>query len=133
MSRKLSVLNLSVAAVLWAAAIPASAHHSLTAEFDTSRTVEISGKITDMRWSNPHAWLYVDVAGPDGKVINYAVEFASPNQLYRRHWQKSDLPVGATVKVVGYPPRDNSERVSATDVTLPDGRTLFAGVRKGER
>jgi Family of unknown function (DUF6152) len=133
MSRKLLVMNLMAAAALLASAAPASAHHSLTAEFDTSRTVEISGTITSMKWTNPHAWLYVDVEDADGRMQNYAVEFASPNQLFRRHWHKEDLPVGARVSVTGYPPRDNSARVSATDVKLPDGRTLFAGVRKGEQ
>ena len=133
MSRKLFVLKLAVISAFLASAVPASAHHSLTAEFDTSRTVEISGTITAMKWSNPHAWLYVDVVNTDGQTVSYAVEFASPNQLYRRGWSKADLPNGATVTVSGYPPRDNSLRVSATDVKLPDGRTLFAGVRKGEQ
>jgi Family of unknown function (DUF6152) len=133
MSRKLVFLNVAAAATLLASVVPASAHHSLTAEFDTSRTVEISGTITSMKWTNPHAWLYVDVKADNGQVQNYAVEFASPNQLYRRGWHKEDLPTGAVVTVAGYPPRDNSARVSATDVKLPDGRTLFAGVRKGEQ
>jgi Family of unknown function (DUF6152) len=133
MSRKFFAFNCGVAAALIALVVPANAHHSLTAEFDTSRTVEISGTITEMKWTNPHAWLYVDVEDTNGLMQNYAVEFGSPNQLYRRGWHKGDLPQGATIKVVGYPPRDNSLRVSATDVTLPDGRTLFGGTRQAEQ
>jgi hypothetical protein len=129
MSRKLLVLNVAVAAAVLGAMVPVRAHHSLTAEFDTSRKVEITGTVTEMRWSNPHAWLHVDVTDANGQTQNYAVEFGTPNQLYRRGWTKADLPAGAVLTIVGYPPRDNSPRVSALDVTLPDGRTLFAGTR----
>lgn len=132
MKRLLITLNAALAVAWLASATPASAHHSLAAEFKVDEMVEITGVITEMRWTNPHAWLYVDVTEPDGSIENWAVEFGSPNQLYRRGWSKNDLPTGATVTVVGYAPRDNSQRISATDVTLPDGRRLFAGTRREE-
>ena len=113
-----------VVSVLVAAA---SAHHSLTVEFDISRTVTMTGVITEMKWSNPHAWLYLDVKDEQGRVSNWAIEFGSPNNLYRRGWRQTDLPSKNTVTVSGYPSLDKSARISATDVKLPDGRTLFAG------
>jgi len=117
------------AAVLWLVlpVAAASAHHSLSVEFDTDKTVSLTGSITEMKWSNPHGWLYIDVKDAKGEIQKWAVEFASPNQLYRRGWRREDLPVNAVVVVNGYPSRDNSARISATDVKLPDGRTLFAG------
>jgi len=130
MSRKLVGSGIVSAALLLAALGTARAHHSLAAEFLVDKKVEISGTITEMRWTNPHAWLYVDVTDASGQVQNWAVEFGSPNQLYRRGWSKDDLPAGSHVTVIGFAPRDNSQRVSATDVTLPDGRTLFAGTRQ---
>lgn len=105
----------------------ASAHHSLTVEFDITRTVTLSGVITEMKWTNPHGWLYVDVKDEKGQVRNWAIEFASPNNLYRRGWRRDDLPPKIAVTVTGYPSLDKSPRISATDVKLPDGRTLFAG------
>jgi hypothetical protein len=132
MSYKSLALGATAAALLLAPFPPVRAHHSLAAEFDVERMVEISGTITEMRWTNPHAWLYVDVKGADGSIQSWAVEFGSPNQLYRRGWSKTDLPTGAAVSVSGYAPRDNSQRISATDVTLPDGRRLFAGTRRDE-
>ena len=104
-----------------------SAHHSLTVEFDISRTVTMSGVITEMKWTNPHAWLYVDVKDEKGQVRNWAIEFGSPNALYRRGWRQTDLSPRNTITVTGYPSLDQSLRISATDVKLPDGRTLFAG------
>ena len=55
------------------------------------------------------------------------IEFGSPNALYRRGWRQTDLPPRNTITVTGYPSLDQSLRISATDVKLPDGRTLFAG------
>ena len=105
----------------------AAAHHSLTAEFDTDRTVTLTGSIVEMKWTNPHAWLYIDVKDDQGQAQKWAIEFATPNQLYRRGWTRDDLPAGAVVTVSGYPSRDKAPRISSTDVKLPDGRTLFAG------
>jgi hypothetical protein len=120
-------LSAPVLALLLGLAMPALAHHSLTAEFDTDRTVTITGTITEMKWTNPHAWLYINVKDDKGQTRNWAVEFATPNQLYRRGWAREDLPAGAVVTVNGYPSRDQALRISSIDVKLPDGRTLFAG------
>ena len=123
-----TLLGAGIAAAIVAAAAPlALAHHSLTVEFDITRTVTMTGTITEMKWTNPHAWLYIDVKDEKGAVRNWAVEFASPNSLYRRGWRQTDLPPRSTVTVTGYPSRDNSLTISSTDVKLPDGRTLFAG------
>jgi hypothetical protein len=105
------------------------AHHSLTVEFDITRTVTVTGLVTDMKWTNPHCWLSLDVKDAQGRVTKWQIEFSSPNALYRRGWRRSDLPPNITVTVVGYPSRDTSSNVmTANDVKLPDGRTLFAGM-----
>jgi hypothetical protein len=111
-----------------AAVVPVAAHHSLTVEFDITRTVTITGVITDMKWTNPHSWLSVDVKDAQGNVTKWQIEFGSPNSLYRRGWRRSDLANNLTVTIVGYPSREKSSSVmTATDVKLADGRTLFAG------
>lgn len=125
MRTKLSVVVVAVGMLL--AAVPVFAHHSFAAEFAANKPVTMKGTITRMEWSNPHAWLYIDVKGPDGKVVNWAIEFGAPNALYRRGWRNTDLPVGVEVTVQGYLAKDGSAKVSATDVTLPDGKKLFAG------
>ena len=128
---RLSVVSCRLSALAVGAflglAMPALAHHSLTAEFDTDRTVSLTGTITEMKWTNPHAWLYINVKDAKGQIQNWAIEFATPNQLYRRGWAREDLPAGAVVSVNGYPSRDKGLRISSLDVKLPDGRTLFAG------
>jgi hypothetical protein len=112
-------------------ATSAFAHHSIQAGFDINKTQTVTGTITKMEWRNPHAWLYIDVKDEKGQVTPYAIEFSAANALYRRGWRQDDLPVGATVTVTGYVARDGSRTLTANEVKLPDGRTLFGGTAPG--
>ena len=105
---------------------PADAHHSAAAQFDMSKTVTIVGTVTRMLWSNPHAWLYVDVKDADGKIVTWACENSSLNSLFRAGWKKTDLPAGVVVTVKGIPARDGTPTMNVDSITLPDGRKLFS-------
>jgi uncharacterized protein DUF6152 len=120
-----------VGAALLSGAVRISAHHSLSTEFDIKKSVTLTGTVTKMEWTNPHSWLHVDVKNAQGKVEAWNIEFGSPNALYRRGWRRTDLPANAVVTVTGYASKDGSKTISAADVKLPDGRTLFAGTRPG--
>lgn len=116
---------LAAAALL--AATPLAAHHSFSAEYDQHKPLKLTGKVTSMRWSNPHAWIYIDVTGPDGKVVSWSLETAAANQLYRRGWRKEDLVFGTLLVVEGYQARNGGPTANAASLILPDGRRLFAG------
>lgn len=126
MRRKLFVVALCVAG-LGLTATPALAHHSFAAEFDANKPITLTGAIKSMDWVNPHSWLFIDVKQPDGTVVTWSLEFGASNALLRRGWRRTDLPVGAQVTVTGFRAKNGSAKANARDVTLADGRKLFAG------
>ena len=123
-------LNLSIglAAVMFlGAAGSAWAHHSFVAEYDPNKPKVISGTVSKLEWTNPHARFYVDVKDAAGKVTNWEVELGSPNTLIRYGWKRDTLKIGETVNVDGYLARDGHPLINAKAVKLADGRSITAG------
>jgi hypothetical protein len=104
-----------------------SAHHSFSAEFDGDKPISLTGKVTDMKWANPHAWIYIDVEDAEGNVVNWALETRAANGLIRRGWRKDDLPAGTVLNVEGWQARNGSPTANISSVTFTDGRRLFTG------
>ena len=80
------------------AALPVAAHHSFAA-FDTSAEKTISGTVKQFDWTNPHTWIWVDVANQKGGVDTYGFEGMSPNYLARRGWTKTTVKPGDAIAI----------------------------------
>ena len=120
-----TIAGLLSAALL--AAIPAWGHHSFAAEFDIKKPVKLEGTVTKMEWINPHAWIHIDVKGPDGKISSWMVEGGTPNILLRRGFTKQSLEVGTVVIVEGYQAKNGENRANGSNITFTDGKRLFLG------
>ncbi len=103
------------------------AHHAFAAEFDREKPVQLTGTVTEMKWSNPHSWIYLDVEDDDGNVVNWALETRAANSIIRLGWRPVDLPVGTVLEVNGWQARNNSFTASIASATLTDGRRIFEG------
>ena len=107
--------------------VPAVAHHSFAAEYDSTKPMSATGEVTKVEWMNPHARFYVDVKDEGGKTTNWEFELGSPNGLMRQGWTRNSLKPGDTISVEGYLAKDGSKLANARTVKLSDGRKVFAG------
>ena len=114
-----SILTLAAVAI----AAPVAAHHSF-AMFDMTKNQTAVGTITEFRWTNPHAWLHLDVADATGQPADWAIEMTSPNNLVKTGWRRSSLKMGDKVTVEFHPLINGKQGGSLAKVTLPDGKVL---------
>lgn len=143
------------AAVLLAAPLPLSAHHSFSAEFDATRQIKVTGEVYEVEWTNPHAWVHLrakevcerrgsgslrDTSSEEewacrtpgsDEAPEWGFELASPNGLMRQGWSRNSLRPGETVTVEGSRARDDSHNGNARTVLTADGTRLFAGSSQG--
>jgi Family of unknown function (DUF6152) len=117
------------AALVLSVTVPLAAHHSVSAEFDSSKPITFTGTVKKVDWMNPHIYTHVETKGPDGKLIVYKVEGGPPNSLYRQGWRKDTLKVGDTVTVSGIRAKiATSNNVGQATITTADGKKYFGGV-----
>ena len=114
-------------------AAPAAAHHAFAAEFDVTKPIKVKGTIAKMEWTNPHAWLYVDVKEPDGKITNWRFELGAPNALIRLGWKKDTIPPGVEVEIEGFQAKAGGAVANGRSIKTADGRELFSGGSSPQR
>lgn len=118
-------LSVAMLGAIWlVSGLPALAHHSGAAEFDSSKKIDLTGVVTKVEWTNPHAHFYIDVKDSSGNVVNWNLELASPNVLIRNGWRRNSIKPGDTVSVTGIRAKDSNTYGSASMITFPDGHKL---------
>ena len=109
------------------------AHHSFSAEFDSTKPFKMTGAVTKVEWMNPHTFFYIDVVDEKTKkVTNWAMEMGSPNGLMRQGWTRNTMKIGDKVAVEGSLAKDGSPTGNARAVVMAaTGQRLFAASSQG--
>ena len=107
---------IGVAAALLLSAAPALAHHAFSADFDRDKPITLDGTITKVEWTNPHAYVYLDVKDTSGHTTNWKLEFGSRDEL--AGWTTPPLQVGQQIKMRGWQAKDGSKFANADSLTL---------------
>jgi hypothetical protein len=124
--KKLTIAYLLIAGLLLA--LPAWAHHSITAEFDTSKSFTVKGNITKIEWVNPHAYVYLETKDDKGVVTNYSFETGPPGNLRRSGVLRTMFAVGDLMTIDAYAAKDGSQHLGLVKAYhFADGKTIVVG------
>ena len=113
-------------AVLMSVVAPAAAHHSFAVFFDDTKSVTVSGSVTEFKFTNPHAIIEVTRKTPQGQVETWRAETNAVTLLRRRGWTAESLKAGDMVTIDGWPSRDGSPYLRVRRVVKSDGTVLGA-------
>jgi len=114
--------SLALAALLGSAVV--AAHHSFAVFFDDTKTIAITGSVTEFRFSNPHAIIALEVKNKSGMVEEWKAETNAVTLLKRRGWTKDSLKAGEVVTVDGWPSRDGANYMRMRTIKKADGTVL---------
>jgi len=107
------------------------AHHSFAADFDVTKHVTLTARVTKIEWLNPHVHVYIDTS-ENGRTVTWSIELGSPNALKARGWTAKTLKVGDRITVEGSRAKDGSHLANASSITLPSGVRLSTGSGLGK-
>jgi hypothetical protein len=128
MNRQPRIAAWAAAIPLCVAGIPAAAHHSF-AMFDQKKVMTLEGTVKEFQWSNPHAFIELDVVS-GGRTQRWAVELNSPNNLTRQGWRRSSLKAGEKITIRIAPLRNGGAGGLFLDLRKADGKILDSGLPK---
>jgi Family of unknown function (DUF6152) len=124
----------AVALTICCAVSSVSAHHSFSAEFDVGRPIDITGTVVELEWTNPHAWIHVEVSDETGHAERWAVELLGINSLARSGLTPRTISIGDELTITGFGARNGTNTANASSVVRTDtGQTLWASAGEGAR
>lgn len=112
---------------LLTAALPVLAHHAVVAYYDTSKQITIKGVVTKIEYTNPHAYVYLDVKDDSGNVEKWSIETDPPSILSRAGWKRTTLKEGELITASGFPAKDHTKTIRLQDLVMADGTKLHGG------
>lgn len=129
--KTISFAKFRTALIVWVLALqlPAMAHHGISAQFDTSSSIEISGEITGVVWRNPHVLFTVDVTADDGRQVQWTAETLSTGMMRKNAIPAALFQAGDQVRIAGLPSVRGMNEIYPTNLLLADGREIVFNAR----
>jgi hypothetical protein len=121
------ILLFAFAAGLILASNPAFAHHS-TAEYDMTALTAVKGTVTKFEWSNPHAYITIEVKDDKGSVMEWTAELASLGMLSRVNWKRDTVKPGDEITIYGNRAKNGKTLMRLDKIALANGQELSAHV-----
>ena len=124
---RLSGVLLRVVAALVISVEALGAHHAFSPVYDEKQVITVEGAVTQFRFVNPHAMMFMDVTDAAGNVVKWTVEFAGRLNLSEVGWTPESIRAGERVTVSGNPTWTRSSRLFFRRIVRADGTVLLPG------
>jgi hypothetical protein len=121
MNLRLTAVSLALSVLL--TATPSFAHHS-TAMYNMANPTTVTGVVKRFEWTNPHAYIYLEVKDEQGKTVEWAVEMMSLNHLKSYGWSHSTVMPGDTITCTGGAAKSGDPAMLSSLIKLADGRMI---------
>ena len=108
---------------LLAVSFPLFAHHGNIGT-DNTKTLSLTGIVTDYELANPHSTISFDVKDESGKIRRWSVEFGYLRDNLKKGWRLDTLKPGDQVTVTLHPLKNGNSVGSMVKVTNADGQEL---------
>jgi hypothetical protein len=100
-----------------------SAHHS-TAMYDNEHPITVTGSVKKFDWTNPHAFIYLEVKNEKGNIVEWEVEMMSLNHLRGYGWTSKTVKAGDMISCTGSPAKSGAPSMISNRMKLADGREI---------
>lgn len=117
-----------IVALLLSPSGPALAHHGFVSWFDMGRSVTVKGTVTSFDWTNPHAYIYLDVKNEKGATEKWTAELGAIAMLTRAGWRKDILKPGDEITATGNPAKDGKPNMHLDKIVLANGQELASAL-----
>ena len=108
--------------------IPISAHHTIAAIYDATKTVTLSGIVTQIDWQFPHIVLHLDVKNADGSVTRWDVETINPQGMRTRGLKEDLVKAGDAVGMDVLVAKDGTRHAALETITTSSGTSYLSMV-----
>ena len=123
---RLAVTIIAVSVLMLAAS--AFAHHA-TASYNMTESSTVKGTVTNFEWTNPHAYIYLDVKNAKGAVEKWTVELGTIGMLSRAGWKRDSLKAGDEITATGNPAKDGRPLLRFEKLAFANGREMTSAVQ----
>jgi hypothetical protein len=104
---------------------PGISHHSFAPVYDAKRMITVKGVVTQFKFVNPHAMMFMNVTDDAGKIVKWTIEFAGSLNLSNVGWTAETIKAGEQVTVTGNPTHIGSARMFFLKLVRPDGTEVL--------
>src|SRR5437660_1650102 len=109
------------------------AHHGSGISYNMSKSITLTGTVTEFVWSNPHCQLFFDVKDDQGTVVNWGGELGSPTVLKKAGYSRTEFKAGDRITVTGRPSKFTSTVMLPMKIVFADGREFTNTIPAGDR